>query len=354
MNPPLKPFQSQALHYLSDPEIKHLICISATGSGKTRIIEEWIAKTQEATLLISPLIALNRQHQSRFDALGFSRRVRILTPEKLSTIRETERHHLVVDECHTVFEWGESFRPSIRILPKQGSTYRKSLWLTATLPFPELIMLKEELGTQTQVMGEFSLPQGLQSKAFHIEGYRKFDFLRTILAHHDSPGLIFSFTRDGTERLARWLNLNGVSSVFYHAGMSREERRNLEDGILKNRWQCVVATVAFGMGMHIPALRWGICWNYPGSLLTVAQMMGRVGRSQDGGHFYYLWSKEDFMIFRSRFLPESRKYQEALDFEVQLSQRISLDHILSQHFQSNAFENRSNTLAHPDTHGSNA
>lgn len=297
-------FQKQAISSLLSPKTRHVICISPTGSGKTKIVEKWIEHTQKRTLFISPLIALNQQQEKRFQLAGFSKLIEVKTPE--SATHESFRSSLdlfeqfVVDECHTVFEWGESFRPALAELPKLFSN-KKTLWLTATLSTTDVKRLALKLSGSVKVLGRFSFSEKIRLETITIPWHERLSFIQYLATHYRTGmGIVFCNSRQWCERIDRYLKAVHLSSAYYHAGLSKEEKQNVESQIKSGEIKILVSTIAFGLGMHVPEISWGVSWGFPGSFLSLSQMIGRVGRCEHGGVFYFLWSKEDEMVWNRK------------------------------------------------------
>ena len=315
----LRPFQKEAIESIS--RHKHTLLIAPTGSGKSLVFQHYLSVVRPNTraLLVSPLNALARQQAERLRAFGIpvgvgsgpvsDRGVWVVSPERLtgqalSRLREWRPDLMIVDEAHCVWEWGESFRPAFSRLPGLMREFAipKTFWCTATLPGPAHLDLQRRMGEKIHTLGRFRLPEVLELNPIFSRLFERMDLLQSLLVRHASDsGMIFVNTRASAERVQRYLSHWGVGSIFYHAGMSREERVNLER-LLSARtisdpplW--VVATSAFGMGMDYPWFRICILFEPSFTLLSVAQALGRVGRSGLGApaRAYLLWHPDDFL-----------------------------------------------------------
>jgi ATP-dependent DNA helicase RecQ len=337
--PPLRPFQKSAIELLEGGG--NLVCVSPTGSGKSRIYEEILLRSRPRTLLFTPLLALARQQESSLREMGipafgkFSAQARprgresgvwSLRPESLLhrgtwlRIRAWRPQFLVVDECHCCWDWGEAFRPAFRQILDLASELRpeRSLWLTATLPGPARELLGSRLSPR--FMGEFDLPEGLRFRALRVPWPERSDALLGWLSRRQEPGIVFVSTREMSERLARLVRATGREALAYHAGLSKEERAAIEDRLRSggsSGSEVVVATSAFGMGMHFPRLGWALLWQAPPSLLGLAQSIGRVGRGSMPAEALMLWDEDDFRLIewmaqgsrsRGRELAEVREF----------------------------------------------
>lgn len=322
---PLRLFQKQALEALEKPA--HVICVAATGSGKSLIYENHALRSKKRMLLVTPLIALARQQAERLRSLGLKitlgagsfastgkverpdpgSHVWIVSPEMLQS-RATREHletvwrpeFLVVDECHCLWDWGDGFRPAFRQVPEliHQLSIPQSLWLTATLPVVARRELISDLRSQNKIIeiGQFSLPTRLRLDVHRVPLALRTQATLSFVRTRTDPGIVFVNRRKDTDRLSRLLSAAGVPVLSYHAGLCVEERRNLERLIQDEIPHVIVATSAFGMGMDFSHLRWSLLWQAPPSLLGLAQAIGRVGRSNQPGHGVLFWDHPDFRL----------------------------------------------------------
>ncbi len=332
----LRPFQREA--YQSIVNHDHTILIAPTGSGKSLIFQSYLKNFSVSTraLFISPLNALARQQATNFRALGIpvfqgvgkdSERalsrsgVWILNPEKLygkfrKDVEDWKPNLLIVDEAHCVWEWGQSFRREFAELPHlvDEISIQKSFWCTATLPKLALQQIKESLPTPPNILGQFHLPTQLEVVRLHAAPHVRIEVLRSLLASCSSQsGMIFVATRKASDRVLQYLRYWSLPAVAYHAGMSSEERLALEQQISRHAqsgqpiW--IVATSAFGMGMDYPFLKTCILFEPSFNLLSLAQALGRVGRSAENSRAYVFWHSNDF-VRHSWLLQQSVRNQQ--------------------------------------------
>lgn len=275
--------------------------------------------------MISPLISLAEQQTERLlnhgipTVLGAGPKGEIpslpflgawvVSPEKLfessyarSFLNQWQPDLVVIDECHCVFEWGPSFRPAYSKIPSLINSMKKSLWLTATLFDAEIKRLNGLLGGNLKILGKFEIPSSLDIKTLKLAPDEKSHFLNRWLNTTKEPGIIFTPTRSLSERLSILVKeLSGRNTVFYHAGLSSEEKSNILRFLKTHPHSIITATSAFGMGMDFPWLRWAILWQPLYSMLSCIQAIGRVGRSGQEGRAFLLWNESDF-YFLERFL----------------------------------------------------
>ena len=314
----LRPFQKAALAALD--QSAHVLCVAPTGSGKSLIYERAARKSGRRTLLVTPLVALARQQHARLNpgiqaTLGAGQPslgpptgsgIWIVSPEKLlngraiSQLRQWRPDFLVVDECHCIWEWGESFRPAVLAIPRLLREYSipSSLWHTATLPTEAREALREAIApARLTELGGFELPPRLELNIARVPWPERAEALVGWIRQQSAPGIVFVPTRDSAHRLTRLAHAAGRVTLAYHAGMSSEERRAIEARIAADLPDVIVATSAFGMGMDYPRLQWAVLWQAPPSLLSLAQAIGRAGRDPSRpARALVLWEPDDLRL----------------------------------------------------------
>lgn len=300
----LHPFQTEALAALARPKT-HLALTAPTGSGKGVILEILAKDPAERILVLTPLVALARQQRLRFLARGVpADRVRIASPEsallRAREIREWRPTLIAVDEAHCLREWGERFRPAYGKLLQFTASLGcpRTLWMSATFPRDLAEELERGLaGTWTRI-GRFRMPTRLSTDFRRVSPADRIELVHRSARVNPAPGVVFGGTRKEVERYAR-LIATDRPTFAYHAGLSDEERRNIE-GLLTRESSApeartsIVATNAFGMGMDFHQFRWALLAHAPFSLLGLMQAFGRVGRGENGGEAALYWAEEDF------------------------------------------------------------
>lgn len=315
--PALRPFQKSAIDAISRGG--HWAIVAPTGSGKSRIFQEALLRgISKRMLIVVPLIALARQHAERLRLLGIPYALRgehppdrgawILSPESVfdaslrqvrGSVSRWRPDAMVVDECHCVVEWGESFRPEYGSLPSAARMLQaeRSLWLTATLPEETYERIRALSGLKLQRLGRFAFPPELSIRIDRVPLTIRAQSIVNRVSLLAGPGIVFTVTRGQAERLARVLSVLNRRTFVYHAGLFHEERRIVEERVHSQAVEIVVATCAFGMGLDFDRFRWVLVSQPPLSFLSLVQMFGRVGRVKGRKDRAFLfWDPEDWRL----------------------------------------------------------
>ena len=307
----LRPGQEESVRAVL--EGRDTLAVLATGTGKTAIYQLAGLALGGLTIVVSPLVALQRdqlralsEHPGGVEVAELNssdhagRRLArellmsnrpgfvLLSPEQLThsdvlDLLAASRPHLVaVDEAHLVSEWGQDFRPDyLRLaaaIRAMGRPPILALTATAAPPVRKEIVHRLEMRDPAVVVGGFDRPNlNLAVFSFADEETKN----RRLLSHVRSargPGIVYVATHRHAEELAAELTSAGVSAQPYHAGLSAKQRRDVQDGFASDRYRVVVATIAFGMGIDKPGIRWVSHAEAPGSIDAYYQEIGRAGR----------------------------------------------------------------------------
>ena len=304
--------------------------IMPTGGGKS-LCYQLPALMQEGTaIIVSPLIALMKNQvdairgvssengiahvlnsslnkgeikQVKQDITNGVTKLLYVAPESLTKeenvefLRSVTISFVAVDEAHCISEWGHDFRPEYRnlksIVERLGDNIPIiGLTATATPKVQEDIIKNLGIGGATLFKASFNRPNlfyEVRTKTENIEA----DIIRFVKQNSGKSGIIYCLSRKKVEELAQVLQVNGVSAVPYHAGFDAKTRSKYQDMFLMEDVDVVVATIAFGMGIDKPDVRFVIHHDIPKSRESYYQETGRAGRDGGEGHCLAYYSYKD-------------------------------------------------------------
>ncbi|MEO9479247.1 MAG: DNA helicase RecQ [Maribacter dokdonensis] len=304
--------------------------IMPTGGGKS-LCYQLPALMQEGTaIIVSPLIALMKNQvdairgvssengiahvlnsslnkgeikQVKQDITNGVTKLLYVAPESLTKeenvefLRSVTISFVAVDEAHCISEWGHDFRPEYRnlksIVERLGDNIPIiGLTATATPKVQEDIIKNLGIGGATLFKASFNRPNlfyEVRTKTENIEA----DIIRFVKQNSGKSGIIYCLSRKKVEELAQVLQVNGVSAVPYHAGFDAKTRSKYQDMFLMEDVDVVVATIAFGMGIDKPDVRFVIHHDIPKSIESYYQETGRAGRDGGEGHCLAYYSYKD-------------------------------------------------------------
>ena len=320
----LRPGQLEAASAAA--EGRDVLAVLPTGGGKSAIYELAGLLRGRPTIVVSPLIALQDDQRAHLAGAGLSAVVLnsqqsakaraaaleaatasdafvFLSPEQLANeqtreaLRGTEPGLFVVDEAHLISQWGHDFRTDYMRLGAQADALRSPvrIALTATAAPPVRAEIVRRLLRSPQiVIGDFDRPQ-IELSARRVRTIDdKHKELECAAAEFDGPGIVYAATHADAEAARRVLAAAGETVVLYHAGLAAHERREAMEAFLDGSARVVAATVAFGMGIDKPDVRWVLHAEPPASLDAYYQEIGRAGRDGEAAHARLLFRVEDF------------------------------------------------------------
>jgi ATP-dependent DNA helicase RecQ len=324
----LRPGQADAVRSVLDG--RDTLAVMSTGYGKSAIYQIAALLIPGSTVVVSPLIALQRDQiegledegaaaVSSFVPAGARREALdelaegsleflFLSPEQLSneevlaSVAAAGPSLFVVDEAHCISEWGHDFRPDYLKLGAVAEAVGRPplLALTATAAPPVRAEIVERLGMRdpSLVVRGFDRPEiELSVERFHDAGAKRRALVERVV-EEPKPGIVYAATRRLAEELAAELSAAGVRAVAYHGGMRRAERVHAQEAFMSDAVEVVVATTAFGMGVDKANVRFVFHSEPADSVDSYYQEIGRAGRDRSAARAVLFYRQEDLGLRR--------------------------------------------------------
>ncbi|MEM6490352.1 MAG: RecQ family ATP-dependent DNA helicase, partial [Pseudomonadota bacterium] len=326
--PAFRPGQAEVVDALIAGE--NLLAVMPTGAGKSLCYQIPAILSDRPTVVVSPLVALIddqvaglaafgvaaariHSNRDRADNVADWRRLqageakivymspeRLMTDRMLAALDELKPGLFVVDEAHCVSKWGVAFRPDYAELAILADRFPDATiaGFTATADKATRNDVAEKLfrGRGRILLRGFDRPNLRLAAKPREDGQRQ--LLDFVQAHAGESGVIYCLSRKSTEKTAAALAAAGVKAIAYHAGLDPDRRREAQDRFMTEDGVAMVATIAFGMGIDKPDIRYVAHLDLPGSPEAYYQEIGRAGRDGGPAETLLLYGGEDVVLRR--------------------------------------------------------
>lgn len=313
----------------SDPGVAHVLNSSLTKTEITQV-------KRDITSGITKLLYVAPESLAKEEYIQFLKTVTI--------------SFVAIDEAHCISEWGHDFRPEYRnlrhIIKQLGDVAVIGLTATATPKVQEDILKNLDMPNANTFKASFNRPNlyyEVRTKTKNVES----DIIRFIKQNKGKSGIIYCLSRKKVEAIAQVLQVNGISAVPYHAGLDAKTRARHQDMFLMEDVDVVVATIAFGMGIDKPDVRFVIHHDIPKSLESYYQETGRAGRDGGEGNCLAYYSYKDVEKLE-KFMSGKPVAEQEIGFallqevvgyaETSMSRRKFLLHYFGEEFSSETGE----------------
>ena len=308
---------------------RDVLAILPTGGGKSVCFQVPALMREGIAIVVTPLIALMKNQvdairgfvsgndgiahflnsslnkaqlaEVRNDLLSGATKLLYVAPESLTKaeniamLKEIKISFYAVDEAHCISEWGHDFRPEYRrirnIIEDIGQAPIIALTATATPKVQSDILKNLGMPEATVFKSSFNRPNLYYEVRDKVDP--KKDIIKFIRQNPGKSGIIYCLSRKKVEELAELLNINGIKAAPYHAGLDAKTRADNQDAFLMEEIDVIVATIAFGMGIDKPDVRFVIHYDIPKSIEGYYQETGRAGRDGQEGKCITFYSYKD-------------------------------------------------------------
>jgi len=327
---------------------RNVLAVMPTGSGKSLCYQVPALAMGGLAVVVSPLVALMQDQvaalklagveaetinssASREDNVEIWRRVaagivkilylapeRLMTAQMISALKKLDVRMIAVDEAHCISQWGASFRPEYDALQNIAQEFPGvpigAFTATADQSTRDEIVKKMFGGKADEYVAGFDRPN-IQLGVAPKNDTKK-QILEFLEDHKNESGIIYSLSRKSTEEWAVFLKGKKFKAIAYHAGMSPDVRSDNQNTFMTEPAVIVCATIAFGMGIDKPDVRFVIHADLPSSLDAYYQEIGRAGRDGEPAHAQMFYGQQDIMM-RRRFIDDEGSGEERRKRELQ-------------------------------------
>jgi ATP-dependent DNA helicase RecQ len=309
------------------------LAVMPTGSGKSAIYQIAAYLMPGATVVVSPLVALQQDQVDSIAAQDIGEAALINStlntaereaafvnleagdleflflapeqfnnPETLDRLQAVNPSLFVLDEAHCISEWGHDFRPDYlrlnTIVQALGHPRVLALTATAAPPVRQEIVDRLEMQNPKVVVRGFDRPNiWLGVLRFADDEEKQQSFLRWV-AQAEKPGIVYVATRKRAEAVAEALQAEGMNAIFYHAGMKADDREHAQNDFMSGAADLIVATTAFGMGIDKANVRFVFHYDISSSVDSYYQEIGRAGRDGEPAQAILFYNPDDLKIRR--------------------------------------------------------
>jgi ATP-dependent DNA helicase RecQ len=324
------------------------LAVMPTGGGKSLCYQIPSLMFDGLTVVISPLIALMKDQVEQLRAYGvpavflnsslsaqeyqenmeyvqrgevkllYVAPETLLTPRILALLSTLKVACLTIDEAHCISEWGHDFRPEYRQIIEVRKRFPEAVCLALTATATTRV--RQDIRTTLKFSNTNEFVASFDRKNLYIEVQPKRDAnaqtIKILQRYKDQSGIIYCFSRRQVDELAAYLVSKGYSARPYHAGLDDLERKRNQEAFIRDDVQIIVATIAFGMGINKPNVRFVIHYDLPKSIEGYYQEIGRAGRDGLPAHCLLLYSYGD--VAKLNYFIEQKTGEE---------QRVAMQHL---------------------------
>ena len=320
-------------------ERENILAVLPTGAGKSLCYQFPALCFQGRTLVVSPLIALMNDQTAYLKSLNIpadqlhshsstnnkvwrsfqkgETKILYLSPERLMT--ENMLHDLkslpidlfVIDEAHCVSKWGSGFRPEYEQLSELKTHFPSAVLSAFTATADQATradIVKKLMGGKAQIIVKGFDRPNLSLSVLPKMNLRK-KLLHFLEERKGQSGIIYTLSRKETEKTSEFLKEKGFHALAYHAGQTAKQRQESQDIFMTENGVIMLATIAFGMGIDKPDIRFVVHINLPSSMEAFYQEIGRAGRDGEPADTLLFFGLDDLMI-RKRMIQDGEEPEE--------------------------------------------